>query len=353
MFEKIGLKFLQTLNPELAHTIALRYLQLKILSLTNMKHQKQYPKLKTKIAGIELQNPVGLAAGFDKNAVAIKPICDLGFGFLEVGAVTPQAQPGNPKPRAFRITEEKAIVNHYGFNNDGMVRVNNRLKKFAKYSVIGLNIGANKNSTDMVNDFNSVLSCCSSNVHFATINISSPNTKRLRDLQSKKKLQRLLETVTYTNQNSPSRIPIFVKISPDLEYRELEHIVKLVQDYKLAGIIATNTSTEYELLRSTEGFVRGGISGKPLFKKSTKVLAQLSTISEGRLPLIGVGGISSGKDAFEKICAGASAVQLYSALTFIGPKLITSILRDLNQIVEERGFSHISEAVGSQKHKYI
>ncbi len=353
MFEKVGLKFLQTLNPELAHTIALRYLQLKIITLASMKQKDQYPKLRTKIAGLELQNPVGLAAGFDKNAVAIKPIFDLGFGFLEVGAVTPQSQPGNPKPRAFRIIEEKAIVNHYGFNNDGMVRVNNRLKKFAKRSIIGVNIGANKDSTDMANDFNSVLSCCSSNVHFATINISSPNTKRLRDLQSKEKLQELLETVTHTNENSPSKIPIFVKISPDLEYKELEHIVTLVQDYKLAGIIATNTSTEYALLRSTEGFVRGGISGEPLFRKSTKVLAQLSTISDGQLPLIGVGGISSGKDAFEKICAGASAVQLYSALTFLGPKLITSILRDLNQILDERGFSHISEAVGSQKNKYI
>ena len=346
MLERIGLKFLHTIDAELAHNIALQYLRFT----TFQKKQKNlYPKLKTKIAGIELPNPVGLAAGFDKNAVALKSLSQIGFGFTEIGAVTPQPQSGNPKPRAFRIKSQKAIVNHYGFNNDGMLKVNKRLAKFSKKSILGLNIGANKYSSNMVSDFIEVLACCTENIHFATINISSPNTKNLRDLQSEKHLNYLLSSLTNSDTYLSSPIPIFIKISPDLNYKQLEHIVALAKQYKIAGIIATNSSTDYRILKDKEKFYKGGVSGQPLFTKSTKILAQLSVISEGKIALIGVGGISSGKDAFEKVCAGASAVQLYSALTFNGTALLSSILRDLNNLVEDNGFNHISEAVGIKK----
>ncbi len=350
MFEKIGLKILHKLDAERAHNLALTYLKLKTL---NTAQDIRYPKLKTQIASMNLPNPVGLAAGFDKNAVALKGISQLGFGFIEVGAVTPKPQPGNPKPRAFRIKSETAIVNHYGFNNDGMIKINGRLKKFARKSLLGLNIGANKNSLNMASDFVKVLTHCSKNIHFATINVSSPNTKNLRDLQEKENLNELLFLLTETQKDLDNPTPIFIKISPDLEYNDIEQIVTLTHDYKLAGIIATNTSTDYQILGKENTFSEGGISGRPLFTKSTKILAQLSLISEGKIPLIGVGGITSGRDAFEKICAGASAIQLYSALTFFGPSLLPTLLKELNTLLESNGFNHISEAVGTKKHKYV
>ncbi len=349
MFQKVGLKFLHAIDAELAHNIALGYLRFKTFHL---RQETLYPKLQTQVAGINLPNPVGLAAGFDKNAVAIRSISNLGFGFLEVGAVTPEPQSGNPKPRVFRLKSEKAIVNHYGFNNDGMLKINHRLKKFNKKSILGLNIGANKNSANMANDFTKVLQHCAENIDFATINISSPNTNQLRDLQQKDKLNNLLSLITETRLNLSNPIPIFIKISPDLEFQYLEHIVSLAHQYKLAGIIATNTSTDYRILKNPDDFHVGGVSGAPLLTKSTKVLARLSIISEGKIPLIGVGGICSGKHAFEKICAGASAVQLYSALTFYGPELIYSILADLNKFLDQSGYGNISDAVGIKKYDY-
>ena len=351
MLERIGLKFLQNIDPELAHNIALHYLRFRIFPIKQTN--ANFPKLRTRLAGIDLPNPLGLAAGFDKNGIAIKSFPHLGFGFTEIGAVTPQPQKGNPKPRAFRIKSKKAIVNHYGFNNDGMIKINARLKKFAKRSVLGLNIGANKTSLSMMNDFTEVLKHCSKNIHFATINVSSPNTKHLRNFQEKEKLRNLLSLLNETNKNLIQPIPLFIKISPDLDQNELEQVVKLAQRYQLAGIIATNTSTDYKLMAETNGFSRGGVSGKPLFAPSTKILAQLSILSEGKIPLIGVGGICSGQDVFEKICAGASAVQLYSALTFYGPKLVNVILKDLNNILEGHGFNDISEIIGIKKYEYV
>ena len=349
MLEKIGVKVLHGLDAELAHDIALFYLRANIFSKIKIP---QYPRLKTSLSGVAISNPIGLAAGFDKNGVAIKALSQLGFGFLEIGAVTPNAQPGNAKPRAFRLQNEKAIVNQYGFNNVGMVKVNNRLQKYNKKSVVGINIGANKNSLDMKDDFSKVLTYCGENINFATINISSPNTKNLRGFHNKVQLKELLSEVMTTNNLLLAPIPIFIKISPDLDLTQLEEIVALTNQYRLAGIVATNTSTDYGLLKDPKSFSKGGISGAPLLHKSTKILAQLAVISEGKIPLIGVGGVSSGAEAFIKICAGASAVQLYSALTFAGPSLVTSILRELNNILDIHGFNNISEAVGSKKVEY-
>ena len=349
MLEKIGMKILHSLDPELAHDIALLYLRTNVLSQIKIP---PYPKLKTSLSRIPIPNPIGLAAGFDKNGVAIKPLSQLGFGFTEIGAVTPHAQPGNSKPRAFRLKHEKAIVNHYGFNNVGMIKVNSRLQKYDKKSVIGLNIGANKNSLDMKDDFSKVLAHCGNNINFATVNISSPNTKLLRNFHNKGKLKELLSEVIVTNNGLTNPLPIFIKISPDLELPQLEEIVILTEQYQLAGIIATNTSIDYQLLQNPKEFSNGGISGAPLLHKSTKILAQLSVISEGKIQLIGVGGVSSGADVFAKICAGASAVQLYSALAFCGPNLIKSILKELNTILDIHGYNNISEAVGSKKSEY-
>ena len=349
MFEKIGMKILQNLNPELAHNIALLYLRSNVYSKRTIPN---YPKLKTSLSGLTISNPIGLAAGFDKNGFAINSLSNLGFGFTEIGAVTPHPQLGNSKPRAFRLKHEKAIINHYGFNNCGMVKVNNRLQKYNKKSVVGLNIGANKNSLNMKDDFSKVLTYCGDNINFATINISSPNTKHLRDFHNKGQLKELLSEVISTNSQLLAPIPIFIKISPDLDLTQLEEIVAITDQYRLAGIVATNTSTDYGLLKDAKRFSEGGISGAPLLDKSTKILAQLSVISDGKIPLIGVGGVSSGAEAFMKICAGASAIQLYSALAFVGPSLITSILKELNTILDINGFNNISEAVGFKKVEY-
>ena len=340
------MKVLQSLDAELAHDIALFYLRTNIFSQIKIPH---YPKLKTSLAGVTISNPIGLAAGFDKNGVAIQALAQLGFGFIEIGAVTPNPQRGNAKPRVHRLKREKAIVNYYGFNNAGMVKVNNRLQKYNKKSTIGLNIGANKNSPNMKDDFSKVLTHCGENINFATINISSPNTKHLRDFHKKEQLKELLSEVTTANQLLLAPIPIFIKISPDLDLNQLEGIVTLADQYRLDGIIATNTSTDFALLKDPKNLVMGGISGAPLLNKSTKILAQLSVISEGKIQLIGVGGVSSGAEAFIKICAGASAVQLYSALAFVGPSLIINILSEINTILDIHGYNNISEAVGSKK----
>jgi dihydroorotate dehydrogenase len=349
VLKKIGMKFLQSLDAELAHDIALLYLRANLPVYVKTPH---YPKLETSLAGLKISNPIGLAAGFDKNGVGIKSLSQLGFGFTEIGAVTPHPQPGNTKPRVFRLKREKAIINHYGFNNDGMIKINSRLQKYDGKSVVGLNIGANKNSLDMKDDFSKVLTYCGNNINFATINISSPNTKHLRDFHSEEKLAELLSKVVATNNSLPKALPIFIKISPDLQSTQLEKIVSLTHQYRLAGIIATNTSTDYKLLNNKRYFSKGGISGVPLFCKSTRILAQLSIISEGKIELIGVGGVSSGADAFTKICAGASVVQLYSALTFHGPSLVASILKELNTILSVHGYSNVSEAIGCKKIEY-
>ena len=349
MLEKIGLKVLNRMDPELAHNLALSYLKLPFYSF---RATPKYQTLRTQIAGIDVPNPVGLAAGFDKNGVAIQNLSRIGLGFIEIGAVTPHPQPGNPRPRVFRINSEQAIINHYGFNNDGMKKINYRLQKFAKKAVVGLNIGANRDSPNMINDFVTVLKFCVRNIHFATVNVSSPNTKNLRSFQGRKKLDELLAFITATNKNFKNPIPIFIKIAPDLNLKQIEAVAELSEKHNISGIIATNTSTDQQILNSFVGYSKGGISGKPLFAKSTKILAYLSIITEGKIPLIGVGGISSGSDAFEKICAGATVVQLYSALAFCGPNLISKILHDLNEQLKINGYNHISEAVGTKKYDY-
>ena len=349
LFEKIGLSALQHINPETAHNLALLYLR---TGVSSRRECPKYQRLQTKIAGLPIDNPIGLAAGFDKNGTALDALSRLGLGFVEIGAVTPKAQTGNSKPRLFRVPAERAVINHFGFNNDGMIKVNKRLQKYKKKSVIGLNIGANKTSINMKSNYSQVLLHCGDNVDFATINVSSPNTKDLRNFQKSDVLGELLSEVMEANNQLKKSIPIFIKIAPELKNSELEKIVASCFEHKLSGIIATNTSTDYTIIKSSKDFTKGGISGAPLFKKSTKVLARLSIISNGEIPLIGVGGVSSGKDAFAKICAGATAVQLYSSLIFNGPRLIEYIIHDLNSILKEHGYKNVSEAVGSKKHQY-
>ncbi len=304
-------------------------------------------RLRTQLAGLTLPNPVGLAAGFDKNATALRALTRAGFGFLEVGAATPRPQPGNPKPRLFRLSEDQAVINRFGFNNDGMSAIGQRLKARPRDAIIGLNLGANKDSENRAADFATVLDACGPHLDFATVNVSSPNTEKLRDLQGKDALTALLAGVMATRDRMSKRIPIFLKIAPDLSDAEISDVAEVALSSGIDGLIATNTTLDRTGLSSAHAAEKGGLSGRPLFDKSTQVLARLYRETGGALPIIGVGGISSAEDAYAKIKAGASAVQLYSALTYQGLSLVPAIARGLDSFLEQDGFATVADAVGS------
>lgn len=345
LLEQIGLRALRRMDPEAAHGMALKALN---AGLGPKAGPVTSTRLRTICAGLDLPNPVGLAAGFDKNAEALAPLSRAGFGFLEVGAATPRPQPGNAKPRLFRLTEDAAAINRFGFNNDGMEAICSRLAKRPPAMTIGLNLGANKDSADRAADFATVLRHCAAHVDFATVNVSSPNTEKLRDLQGKAALAALLGGVTEARGDTPC--PIFLKIAPDLTETELTEIAEVATEAKIDGIIATNTTLSREGLQSTHKAETGGLSGAPLFEKSTRVLARLATLTD--LPLIGVGGISSAEDAYTKIKAGACAVQLYTAMVYHGISLAGDIARGLDQLLQRDGFATIADAVGTEKARW-
>jgi dihydroorotate dehydrogenase len=348
--ERLGLSFLHRVDPERAHGLALRALQLGLVPAPGAYTSA---RLRTNLAGLRLPNPVGLAAGFDKNAEALGPLARAGFGFIEVGAVTPRAQPGNPRPRLFRLSEDRAVINRFGFNNAGMEAAAARLAARPRDAVIGLNLGANKDSADRAEDFARVLAHCGAHLDFATVNVSSPNTEKLRELQGAEALMGLLKGVMEARDWLPQPIPIFLKIAPDLSDAELSEIADVARASGLNGIIATNTTLGREGLMSAAKGEAGGLSGQPLFEKSTRVLARLSQLTGGEMPLIGVGGIASSEQAYAKIRAGASAVQLYSALVYQGMSLVAEIARGLERLLQRDGFGSVAEAVGTGRDAWL
>jgi dihydroorotate dehydrogenase len=349
--ERLGLALLHRVDPERAHGLSLLALQ---TGLAPLPGPVVSPRLAVTLAGLSFPNPVGLAAGYDKNATAIGPLSRAGFGFIEVGAATPLPQPGNPKPRLFRLTEDRAAINRFGFNNDGMEAIATRLAARTRTNVpVGLNLGANKTSDNRAGDFARVLAHCGPYVDFATVNVSSPNTEKLRDLQGPAALKALLEGVMEARATLATPIPVFLKIAPDLNEEELSQIADVALAAGLAGIIATNTTLNRDGLKSRHAGEQGGLSGAPLFERSTRVLARLSTLTEGRLPLIGVGGISKAEEAYAKICAGASAVQLYTAMVYQGLSVASRIATGLTQLMAREGHAHISDAVGTRRNDWL
>ncbi|SEV97270.1 dihydroorotate oxidase A [Cognatiyoonia koreensis] len=344
--EQIGLRALRSFDPERAHGLALTALN---LGLGPKGGPVTSPRLRTTLAGIDLPNPVGLAAGFDKNATALPALLRTGFGFLEVGAATPRPQPGNPQPRLFRLSEDQAAINRFGFNNDGMDAIAARLA--ATQGLIGLNLGANKDSTDRAGDFARVLTRCGDHIAFATVNVSSPNTEKLRDLQGKDALSALLAGVMAANAQLETPVPVFLKIAPDLSRDEISDVAEVANASGIDGLIATNTTLDRDGLTSPKKAEAGGLSGQPLFEKSTRVLAQLSTLTD--LPIIGVGGVGSAAQAYAKICAGASAVQLYTALVYHGISLATEIAQGLDDLLARDGFDTVADAVGTQRDRWL
>lgn len=347
--ESLGLSALRLIDPESAHILALKALKTPFAPLPGPVTSS---RLATEIAGLSLPNPVGLAAGFDKNAVAIKELSRAGFGFIELGAATPRPQSGNAKPRLFRLTEDAAAINRFGFNNEGMEAIAERLKNHATGIPIGLNLGANKDSKDRANDFVRVLTTCGPYIDFATVNVSSPNTERLRDLQGREALTSLLLAVIQARTDLSKHIPVFLKIAPDLDETDLNDIAEVALTTGIDAIIATNTTLSRGGLRSQHRDETGGLSGAPLFQKSTHVLGRLANLTEGKIPLIGVGGIASAENAYTKIKAGASAVQLYTAMIYRGLSLAPRIAEGLDKLLERDGFNNVVEAVGTEVDKY-
>ena len=350
ILDRAGLALLHRLDPERAHGLALRALRTGLVPLPG---RVTSPRLACTVAGLALDNPIGLAAGFDKNAQALAPLARAGFGMIEVGAVTPRPQAGNARPRLFRLPEDRAVINRFGFNNLGMEAAAQRLAQRPKDAVIGLNLGANKDSDDRAEDFARVLAHCGRHLDFATVNVSSPNTEKLRDLQGPAALGALLAGVMEARDWLERPIPIFLKIAPDLDDSALEGIAEVAHQSGLAGIIATNTTLDRTGLTSAARDEAGGLSGAPLFQRSTRVLARLSQLTEGKLPLIGVGGVATAEDAYAKIRAGASAVQLYSALVYEGLALVPRIARGLDRLLEDGGYANVADAVGTGRDEWL
>jgi len=348
--ESLGLSALRRMDPENAHKVALLALRAGLVPLPGLVTS---PRLRCRLAGLNLSNPVGLAAGFDKNAVALAPLSRAGFGFIEAGAVTPRPQSGNPRPRLFRLPDDDAVINRFGFNNDGMEAVAARLANRPRDAVIGLNLGANKDSPDRAEDFARVLARCGTRLDFATVNVSSPNTESLRDLQGPAALAKLLAGVLEARNWLPTPIPIFLKIAPDLSDADLADIAGVAQESGVNGIIATNTTLSRDGLKDGARDQAGGLSGMPLFERSTRVIARLSRLTDGNMPLVGVGGIASAADAYAKIRAGASAVQLYTALGYRGLSLVPEIAHGLDRRLASDGFADVTAAVGTLRDAWL
>jgi dihydroorotate dehydrogenase len=341
----LATRALRSLDPEDAHRLAIRGLKLGLGPVAGPDD----PILAGELAGLPLPNVVGLAPGFDKDAEVFAPMLRAGFGFVECGTVTPLAQAGNPRPRLFRLSEDRAVINRMGFNNHGLEPFAARLARRGP-GVVGANIGANKDAADRIEDYVAGLRRLWGLASYFTINISSPNTPGLRALQTKAALEELLGRLAQARDALPAvgRVPMFLKVAPDLEDGEVETIVETVIAHGLAGIMVSNTTVTRPALASRSRGEAGGLSGAPLKALSTQVLRRFAAASAGRLALVGVGGIASGADAYERVRAGACAVQLYSALVFEGPALVTRIKRDLAARLRADGFASVQAAIGAK-----
>jgi dihydroorotate dehydrogenase len=303
------------------------------------------PRLEVKALGLSFPNPIGLAAGFDKNARVPDAMLKLGFGFVECGTVTPKPQAGNARPRLFRLREDRAVINRMGFNNRGMDEAARNLARRRKYGIVGINIGANKETSDRIADYAQSFARLAPLADYVAVNVSSPNTPSLRGLQNKEELTQLLTVLTAARAGSVHR-PLLLKIAPDLDNHALDDIAQVVIASRIEGVIVSNTTIARPSLKGSRAQEAGGLSGAPLFQPSTEILRQMRARLPKDIALIGVGGISSGRDAYEKILAGASLVQLYTALVYQGPGLIGRIKRDLLTCLTRDGFSSVAAAIG-------
>jgi dihydroorotate dehydrogenase len=336
---------LRLLDAETAHRLAIRALRAGLVPRPRLADD---PILRERLWGLDFTNPVGLAAGFDKHAEVPDALLDLGFGFVEIGGVTPLPQPGNPRPRLFRLTEDEAVINRMGFNSEGLDIVRARLAARTRRGIVGVNLGKNKEQTDAASDYVAGARAFATLADFLVINVSSPNTPGLRALQSRAALEDLVGHVRATLAELKNRTVLLLKVAPDLIGDDRRDIAEVALASGLDGLIVSNTTLARPAqLRSRHRQETGGLSGRPLFEPSTALLGEFYRLTGGRIPLVGVGGIASGRDAYRKIRAGASLVQLYSALVFHGPGLVAEIRRDLAAALRADGFGSVGEAVGA------
>ncbi len=341
MLFRLLLPAMHALDPERAHRLTIAALR-AAPALSPLAPGA----LATEVAGLRFANPVGLAAGFDKDAEAPDAMLGLGFGFVEVGSLTPRPQAGNPRPRLFRLAEDRAVINRMGFNNRGAEAARDRLARRTRRGVIGVNVGANKDSPDRIADYLAGIETFAPLADYLAVNVSSPNTPGLRDLQREGELAALLGAIA--DARSPATPPVFLKVAPDLAEGDHERIVRAALDHGIAGLIVANTTVSRPPLRSRHAGESGGLSGAPLRDLAVAQLRRFRAASGGALPLIGVGGIASAEDAWARIRAGASLVQLYSALVYEGPGLARRIARGLEKLMRRDGFGSIADAVGSE-----
>jgi len=332
------------LDPERAHRLALRALA---CGLAGRDDAPDDPVLATEVCGLRFRNPLGLAAGFDKDAVAVAPLARLGFGLVEAGTVTPRPQAGNPKPRMFRLTEDRAVINRMGMNNAGLDAYVARLRALRGLpAVVGANVGINKDGADPERDYPALVAAVAPFAGYIVINVSSPNTPGLRDLQGEARLGAILDAVAAA---VPVRPPLFVKVAPDLTEDALAAIIEAAAARSVQGLIVSNTTiARPDSLRSPHRAEAGGLSGVPLFAPSTELLRAAFRLARGRLVLIGCGGVASGRDAYAKIRAGASLVQLYAAFAYEGPALVRRIKDELAACLKADGFARVADAVGTE-----
>lgn len=349
--ESIIFKIVKNFPPEISHNITLKLLKY----YSNYGKKFEHPSLSQHIFGLDFSNPIGMAAGFDKNADVIDSLFGFGFGFVEVGTVTPQPQFGNDKPRIFRLKEDSAIINHLGFNNKGSKYVEKKLKKLnlnpLSNRIVGINISKNKETKNYLNDYNYCLEKLGPLAHYVVINISSPNTPGLRDLQNRGQIEKLVQSIKDKKNNiiSLNNTPIFFKIAPDMDEEQIRDIALMSLANNIDGLIISNSTIDRpKTLNSNFKDEIGGLSGQPLFLKSTLMLKKMYLLTNGQIPLIGVGGISNALECYKKIKAGASLVQLYTSLTYQGPQIINSILKELVNILKTDGYKNIKEAIGKE-----
>ncbi len=336
------------IDPERAHFLAIQSLKLNLVS-NIFDENKNDPILKTKLFNQNLDNPIGIAAGFDKNAEVYNPLFKLGFGFVEVGTVTPLKQYGNEKPRVFRLVEDQALINRLGFNNHGSDTILNRIKSNKKLGVLGINVGPNKNSNDRLNDYLIGLEKFSEVADYITINISSPNTENLRNFHEENKLKELLKSVSEKKKQLKTEIPIAVKISPDINENQIELISEILLENEISAIIISNTSeASRETLQNIQRHQKGGLSGKPIEKKSNLLISKFYKLIKGKIKIIGVGGVDSGKAAYDKFLLGADYVQLYTGMVFQGPNIAGMIKKDLKELLIRDGVKNFTEIVGNK-----
>jgi len=348
MFSKIR-SLVFKFDPETAHNLAIKFLKLN-LSPRLMDENKDDPMFKTNLFGKEIDNPIGLAAGFDKNAEVYNPLFKLGFGFVEVGTVTPLEQYGNPKPRVFRLVEDQALINRLGFNNLGAEDVSNRIRSNLNKGLLGINIGPNKDSKDRLNDYLIGLRTFHDIADYITINISSPNTEDLRSFHDETKFDELINSVQEEKSKLKSKIPIVVKISPDISVEQIGPLSEILLDHKVSSIIVSNTTSKNrEKLNNILKHQKGGLSGKPLEAEANKLISKFYKLLKNKIEIIGVGGVDSGESAYKKFLAGASYVQLYTGMVFQGPNIVRKIKKELKEILIADGIKNYREIIGKKQ----